>query len=83
MMSHFKNFWEELKEDSRWYRPSWANLYHSKAVHDFIWRSDEDFGDANIRILKQKIKRIIWEFVAYILIIICSIIGIILHDIYK
>jgi len=62
MELNYRNEWNKSKEDTGWSRPNWATLYYSKAVYDFVWRSDEIFNDDQINILKQKIKRFIWEF---------------------
>lgn len=61
MSNCHKLVWQKMKDDTGWYRPNWATLYFSKAVYDFIWRSEESFGDANIPVLRRRIKRIIWE----------------------
>ena len=66
MRINYKNEWEKMKEDTGWYRPKWATIYYSKAVHDFIWRSDESFNDEQIKLLKQKIRRFIWELPLYL-----------------
>lgn len=57
--------WKAMIEDAGWYRPQWATLYYSKAVYDFIWRSEEDFGEKDIAELKKKIRAIIWELPLY------------------
>jgi hypothetical protein len=50
-----------MKEDTAWYRPSWATLYYGKAVYEFIWGEKTILNDENIDSIKRKIKRIIWE----------------------
>ncbi len=61
MLKSHNLFWEKMKNDTGWYRPTWATLYYSKAVYDFIWRSDEDLNDPLVRHLRRKIRRFIWE----------------------
>lgn len=61
MNLNFKNEWDKMKENTGWYRPSWATLYFSKAIHEFIWKTDTNFNDKNISLIKHKIKKIIWE----------------------
>ena len=61
MKINFKDEWLRMKEDTGWYRPSWATLYYSKAVYEFIWGKALTINDENIDSIKLKIKRIVWE----------------------
>lgn len=61
MLEKYPSQWNDMKHDKGWYRPTWATLYYTKAVYDFIWRSEEYFADENVFLLKKKIKRFIWE----------------------
>jgi len=61
MKTYHNNTWQKMKDDTGWYRPTWATLYFSKAVYDFIWRSEESFGDTSIPVLRKRIKKVIWE----------------------
>lgn len=54
-----------MKRNSGWYRPSWANLYYSKAVYEFLWKTDECFHDATICILKRKIRNVMRELLIF------------------
>lgn len=47
MMRHHRESWEKMKEDTSLYRLPWMNFYYTKAVYDFIWNSEEDYGDAS------------------------------------
>jgi len=58
MKTKYGNEWDNMKNDTSWYRPPWATLYFSKSIYDFIWKSDFDFKDKNLMILKKRIKRI-------------------------
>ena len=74
MLKKYPTYWNKMKSDTSWYRPTWATLYYTKAIYDFIWRSEEYFADNNIFFLKRKIKRIIWELpLFFIVVIFCSI----------
>jgi len=70
MTINYKNEWDKMKEDTGWYRPKWATFYYSKAVYDFIWRSEESFNDDQIKFLKQKIRRFIWELPLYLILVV-------------
>ncbi len=61
MLEKYPAQWSDMKSDTGWYRPTWATLYYTNAVYDFIWRSEEYFADENVLSLKRKIKRFIWE----------------------
>ena len=41
--------------------PEWADINFNKTISDFIWRSDVDFGDPNVKAIKRQIRRIILE----------------------
>ena len=69
MKMHFNDEWSKMKEDPGWYRPSWATLYYGKGVYEFIWGKDRPFNDENIEFIVRKIKRIIWELPAFIVIV--------------
>lgn len=80
MMDHYKDDWKAMKDHPQWYERRMAGIYYSKAVKDFIWKSDIDYGDKNVRILKHKIKRIMLEFSIYVVVLIGSSAGIILYN---
>ena len=69
MKINYKNEWEKMKDDTGWYRPKWATIYYSRAVYKFIWKSDENFNDVKINILKRKIRRFVWELPLYLLVV--------------
>ncbi len=60
-----KTKWDKMKEDTGWLRPKWATLYFSQAVFEYIWKSDNNFSDQELNLLKKKIKRFIWELPIY------------------
>ena len=70
MLSYHESEWKKMKTDTGWYRPNWATLYYSKAVYDFIWRSNENFGDESIATQKRIIKRFVWELIFYFIIVV-------------
>lgn len=70
--------WKNFISDTGWYSPSWTSLYGTKAFHDFIWKSNVDYGDDDINILRKKIKSIIWQLPAFILIVIFLTISLII-----
>lgn len=65
MSANYPKIWSNMKEDTGWYRPSWATIYYTKAIYRFIWKSDDYFGDKNLKLLKPKIKKIVWELPLY------------------
>ncbi len=56
-----------MKEDTGWYAPTWANLYFTKAVYDFIWKAHETFGDEEVTRLRHRIRSIIWELLLFLI----------------
>jgi len=56
MLEKYPTQWNDMKSDTGWHRPTWATLYYTKSVYDFIWRSEEYFADENILSLKKKLK---------------------------
>jgi hypothetical protein len=77
MSAKYSTQWNEMKRDTGWYRPAWATLYYTKAIYDFIWRSEESYDDDNIISLRKEIKRFIWElplfFVSVIFLSFCFV----------
>jgi hypothetical protein len=67
MREHWGLQWKRMKEDTTLYRLSWMNLYFTKAAYDFIWRSDETYGDENIASQRKVMRRFIWELPLYFL----------------
>jgi hypothetical protein len=59
---HFTQ-WKNMMDDNSWLAPNWSSLYRTKAFHDFVWHSTEDYGDDDLRVLRKKIKRIIVELI--------------------
>jgi len=70
MSEKYPNQWNIMKRDTGWYRPTWATLYYTKAIYDFIWRSDEYFADKEILSLKRQIKRFVWELPLFFVVVI-------------
>lgn len=69
MVEFHKSNWQKMMENTSWLRPTWATLYYSKAVYDFIWKSADTLGDDNIDIFRKKIKRIMWELSLFFFIV--------------
>ncbi len=71
MLEHHEAEWKKMKQDlTGWYRmPSWT-LYYTKAVYDFIWRSDENLGDQAIALLKKRIRRFLFELPLFFFIVV-------------
>ena len=83
MHSNHRIKWEKMKKDTGWYRPSWATLYYSKAVYDFIWHSDESFGDQTVVFQKRVIRRVILELASFFVIVIVLTLSLILSGILR
>jgi len=69
MLKNHKFEWNKMKEDTSLYRLPWMNLYYTKAVYNFIWRSVETYGDENIHMQRLKICRFRWELPLYFVLV--------------
>lgn len=71
MKENYSHNWHKMLNDTSWYSPSWANLYYTKSVYDFIWRKDESFNeysdDIFLRDIKKSIRRFAWELPLFFL----------------
>ena len=70
MLKHHEFEWKKMKEDTSLSRLPWMNLYYTKAVSNFIWRSDEGYGDENIHLQRLRIRRFSWELPLYFVLVI-------------
>jgi len=69
MMRHHRDSWEKMKEDTSLYRLPGMNLYYTKAVYDFIWNSEEDYGDTQVALQGKSIRRLLWELPFYLVVL--------------
>lgn len=63
MCRHHTGRWEAMKSGFVW------KLYHTKAIYDFVWKSDEAFNDDNIVEYRNKLRRIAWEIPLFFVLI--------------
>ena len=55
MVRHHADRWEAMKSGFVW------KFYHTKAIYDFVWKSDEAFNDEDIVAYRKKLRRIALE----------------------
>lgn len=66
--------WKKMMDDTGWLTPNWSSLYRTKAFHDFVWYSNEDYGDHDLMILRKKLKRVVLELIlAFVIVIAVTI----------
>ena len=66
MLAYHEAEWNKMKKNlTGWYRMPSLTPYYTKAIYDYIWRSDENYGDQNITLQKGRIRRVVWELPLY------------------
>jgi hypothetical protein len=48
MSEKYSSEWADMKQDTGWYRPTWATFYYTKSIYNFIWKSEENYNDNNL-----------------------------------
>jgi hypothetical protein len=89
MLEHHESEWKTTKEE----HPNWFGIeswpssvmftFYSRAAYNFIWRSEESFGDQAILRQRRKIRRFIWELPLYFVMLIAATLFLILTGILK
>ncbi len=68
MSANHNEKWHLMMQERGWLpAPTWSNTYFTKAIYDFIWRSEENYGDPNIDFLRKQIRRFILELPLFVL----------------
>jgi len=66
--------WNKMMGDTGWLAPNWSSLYRTKAFYNFVWYSNEDYGDHDLSVLRKKLKRINVELIiAFVIVIAVTI----------
>ncbi len=66
--------WEKMMKDTRWLTPNWSSLYRTKSFHDFVWYSNEDYGDHDLKKLRNRLKKIVLEItLAFVMVVVVTV----------
>lgn len=75
VLEHHMSEWKIIKREY----PNWLGLeawpssamftFYSRAVYNFVWRSEETFGDPYILSLRRRIRRFVWELPLYFVVV--------------
>jgi len=55
--------WDKIEDDTGWLTPTWSSIYRTKAFYDFVWHSNDDLNDNEIKVVRKKLKRIVYELI--------------------
>jgi hypothetical protein len=84
MKEKFPDKWEILKEPTGFLAaPSWRAIEHSDNVSNFIWESNEEYGDPYIGMLRSKIKRFKWEMILFFILVPIITFGLVIIGVIK
>jgi len=71
LMRHHRASWDAFKgRNPNWFgMEPWPSAlvftFYSRAAYNFIWRSEESYGDQSIILQKRRIRRFVWELPMY------------------
>ncbi len=89
ILKHHYSEWQIIKLEN----PNWLGIepwpssvrftFYSRAVYNFVWRSQETFEDQSIFFLRRRIRRFILELPLYFVVVIATTLFLILTGILR